>query len=69
MVKALFGKGHDLMSFKLKDVARCGDLKLMVDAMKSYSRVEDLNTRDCALERSEFFGSTKWRLNLPPSVD
>lgn len=28
-----------------------------------------LNSRDCALEGLELFGSTKWKVNLPPGVD
>jgi hypothetical protein len=63
------GKGLDSASLKLKAAARCGDPKMLVDAMKSYPGAEDVNTRDCALEGSEFFGSTKRKLNLPPGVD
>ena len=63
------GKGPDFPSFKLKVVAICGDLKLLADAMKSYPGLEDLNTRDCALEGSELFGSTKRKLDMPPGVD
>ena len=37
--------------------------------MKSYARAEDVNTRDCVLEGSELFGSTKRKLNLPLGVD
>ena len=32
-------------------------------------RGKGANTRDCALEGSELFGSTKQKLNLPPDVD
>jgi hypothetical protein len=63
------GKGSDSASLKLKAVAKCGDPKMLADAMKSYLGAEDVNTRDCALEWSEFFGSTKRKLNLPPSTD
>ena len=56
-------------SFKLKVVAMCEDLKLVAYAMKSYPGVEDLNTRDCILERFELFGSTKRKFDLPPCVD
>ena len=38
------------------------------DAMKSYPELEARNTRDCALEGSESFGSTKRKLDLPPGV-
>ena len=40
------GKGPNFVSLKLKVVARCGDPKLLANAMKSYSGVENLNTRD-----------------------
>jgi hypothetical protein len=63
------GKGHDSVSLKLKAAARCGDPKLLVDAMLFFPRAEDVNTRDCAVEGSKLFGSTKPKLNLPPGVD
>ena len=63
------GKGLDPTSLKLKDVAMCGDPKLLVEAMKSYPGAKDLNTRDCALEGSELFGSTKQKLDLPSRAD
>jgi hypothetical protein len=37
--------------------------------MKSYPGLEYLNTKDCTLEGSELFGSTKRKLDLPPGVD
>ena len=37
--------------------------------MKSYRGAEGANTKDCALEGSELFISTKQKLNLPPGVD
>ena len=52
-------KGPDFASLKMKVDARCGYSKLLANVMKSYSGLEDLNTEDCALEGSEFFGSTK----------
>ena len=63
------GKGHDSTSLKLKVAAMCGDPKLLADAMKSYPGLEDLNTRDCALEGSELFRSTKQKFDLLPGVD
>jgi hypothetical protein len=36
--------------------------------MKSYPGLEDLNTRDYALEGPELFGTTKRKLDLPPGV-
>jgi hypothetical protein len=39
-------KGPNFASLKLKVVARCGDPKLLANAMKSYLGVENLNTRD-----------------------
>ena len=65
----LDGKGLDFASLKLKIAARCGDPKILVDAMKSYLGAEGANTRACALEGSELFGSTKRKLNLPPGAD
>ena len=63
------GKGSDSASLKLKVVARCGDPKLLADAMKSYPGLEALNTRNCVLEGFELFGSTKRKLDLSPGVD
>ena len=63
------GKSFDFASLKLKVVAMCGDLKLLADAMKFYPGLEDLYTRDCALEAYELFGSTKQKFDLPPGVD
>lgn len=57
------------MSLKPKDVARCGDPNLLVDAMKSYLGAKDVNTRDCALEGFKLFGSTKRKLDLPHGAD
>jgi hypothetical protein len=62
-------KGHDSTSLKLNIVAKCGDPKMLADAMKFSPRVEDPNTKDCALEDLELFGSTKQKLDLPPKVD
>jgi hypothetical protein len=42
---------------------------MLADAMKSYPRAEDVNSKDCALEGSELLGSTKRKLNLPPDAD
>ena len=53
---------------QIKIVVRCGDPKILADAMKHFPRSEYLNTRNCALEGSEVFGSTKWKLDLPPST-
>ena len=39
------------------------------DAMNSYQVAKNVNTRDCALEGSELFGSTKCKLNLSPGVE
>ena len=36
--------------------------------MKSNSGAIDFNTKDCTLEGSEFFGSTKCKLNLPQEL-
>ena len=63
------GKGFDSASLKLKVIVMCVDPKLLADVMKSYPGLEDLNTRDCALEGSELFGSTKQKLDQPPGVD
>ena len=63
------GKGPDSASLKLKAAARCGDPKILVDAMKSYPGAKDVNIRDCALEGSQLFGSTKRKLNMPPGAD
>ena len=65
----LHGKGPDFASLKLKATARCGDPKILVDAMKFYPGVEGANTRDCVLEGPELFGSTKRKLNLLPGAN
>ena len=44
------GKGSDYESFKLKITTMCGDPKILLDAIKSYPGVEDLNTMDYALK-------------------
>lgn len=54
---------------KLKVVMRCGDLKVLMEAVKSCPRAEDLNSIDCALESSKLFGSTEGNLDLPLGVD
>ena len=51
---------------KLKAIAHTGDPKLLAEAIRSYARVKDLNTKTYALKGSEMFGSTKRKLNLPP---
>ena len=63
------GKGPDSASLKLKAATMYGDPKMLVDAMKSYPGAKDVNTRYCALEGSELFGSTKRKSNLPPGAD
>ena len=63
------GKGHNSTSLKLKATVRIEDPKLLADAMKSFPEVEGLNARDCALEGSKFFGSTKRKFDLPPILD
>jgi hypothetical protein len=62
------GKGFDLASLKLKATVRCGDPRMLADAMKSYPRVENVNTGYCAMEGLKLFGSTKRKLNLPPML-
>ena len=63
------GKGLDSASLKLKATARCRDPKMLANAMKAYQGPKDVNTKDNALEGSEFFGSTKRKLNLPHGAD
>jgi hypothetical protein len=62
-------KGPDQTSLKLKAAAHISDPKLLAEAMRSYPGAEDLNTRNCALEGFELFGSTKRKLNLPPGSE
>ena len=47
-------KGPDQASLKLKTAAHTGDPKLLAEAMRLLPAAEDLNTRKCALEGSEF---------------
>ena len=56
------------MSLKLKVDAMCGDPKILVDLMKFYLGIEDVNTKDDTLEGSKLFGSIKHKLNVPPGV-
>ena len=63
------GKGPYQTSLKLKAAAHTGDPKLLAEAMRSYPGAEDLNTRSCAMEGSELFGSTKRKLDLPPGSE
>lgn len=44
------GKGTIYVSLKLRVVVKCGDPKLLENAMKSYPSAETLNTSDCALD-------------------
>ena len=60
------GKDPDFAPLRLKLLA---NPKLLADVMKSYPGAEDLNTRDCALDWSQLFGSTKWKLDMPSSAD
>ena len=39
------GKSSNFASLKPKPIAKCGDSKLLVEAIKSYPEVEDVNTR------------------------
>lgn len=62
-------KGHDSTSLKPKAIAKCGYPRSMAKAIKSYLGVEGLNTKDCALEGTKLFGSTKHKFNFPPSIE
>ena len=61
-------KGHDSTSLELKATAKCEDPRPMEKAMKSYLGVEALHIKDYALEGTKLFGSTKWKLDLPPGA-
>ena len=62
MVKKGFDdKGLELVSLKLKAATKCGDPRMLVDAMKFHPKAEDVNMRDCALEGSE--------LLVPPNAN
>jgi hypothetical protein len=63
------GKGLDLGSLKFEAVAKCGDPKMLDDIMKSFLRTKDVNTMDCALDGVQVFGSTKQKLDMPPTVN
>lgn len=58
--------GLDSTSLKVNLVAK--DLKLLGKAMK-YFGANDLNTKEYMLVGSKMFGSTIWKLDLPPHVD
>lgn len=58
-------KGHDSSSLKLKAIAKCEHERPMAEATKFYPRAKGRNTKDCALEDTKLFGSTKQRLGLP----
>lgn len=59
------GKGHDHMSLELKAIAHIGDPTLLVEAMSSTPRADDLNIGKNVLEGCELFGSTKRKLDWP----
>ena len=65
----LDSKGPNFASLKLEATARCGDPETLADAMKSCPGSEGANMKDCSLEGSELFGSTKRKLNLSSGVD
>lgn len=46
------GKGHEWVSLKLIVTTHTGDSKILANATRSYIGVEDLNTRNCALDGS-----------------
>ena len=62
-------KGPVQASLKLKAATLIGNAKLLSKAMRSYTRAENLNTRDCALEGSELFGSSMRKLDLLPGFE
>ena len=47
------GKGPDLASLKLKTTARCGDPKMLADAMKAYPGAQDVRTTLLCERRAE----------------
>lgn len=63
------GKGPNHASSNLEVATKCGDMKVLVDAMKAILCATSLNTRQCALKGSKLFGSTKSKLDLPPGAD
>ena len=60
-------KGLDSTSLELKVVAKRS--KATRKGHEVYTGANDLNTKEFILAGLELFGSTIWKLNLPPNVD
>ena len=63
------GKRPYQTSSNLKAAMHTNDPKLLVEAMRSYPVVKDLNRRNCALEIFKSLGSTKRKLDIPPRFE
>jgi hypothetical protein len=63
------GTGPSRQELKLRAARRSGDPKKIVEALNQLPRVEVATIRISHLEGEEIFGSTKRKLDLPPSDD
>jgi hypothetical protein len=63
------GTGPSRQELKLRMARRSGNPKKIVEALSQLPRVEVSTTQIPHLEGKEIFGSTKWKLDLPPSDD
>jgi hypothetical protein len=63
------GTGPSKQELKLRAARRSGDPKKIEEALIQLSRVEVATTQIPHLEGKEIFGSTKWKLDLPPGDD
>jgi hypothetical protein len=65
----VFGTGPSKQELKLRAAKRSGDPKKIEEALSQLPGVEVATTRIPHLEGEEIFGSTKRKLDLPPSDD
>jgi hypothetical protein len=63
------GTGPDHKVLKLRSSTCYGDSKRIAQAVSNLSSDARLNSRVSHLEGQSIFGSTKWKLDLPPGDD
>jgi hypothetical protein len=62
-------KGSSRQELKLRAARRSVDPKKIIDALSQLPGVEGVTTQISHLESKDIFGSTKQKLDLPPSCD
>jgi hypothetical protein len=66
---SLSGKSPSKQDLRLRAATRSGDPKKIVKAINQLLGLEGATTRILHLKDEEIFGSTKWKLDLPPCDD